>query len=188
MIRLVDCQEVAKLLGVSPEIILAVARVESGSDINQFLFEPHVFSRLTGHHYDSTHPHVSYPIWDRKKYPTTKLGRQLQFENAIMLDALKAYESASWGLFQIMGFNYEVLGYSSALSMATDLKASTVANMRAFGDIIKYMNLVKILQNKKWDKFARVYNGPGFKSNNYDIKIEAAYAGILKEESGKANA
>lgn len=179
-IKLADCTACASELELDPHIILAVARVESGSDMNSFLFEPHVFSRLTEGRYDRSHPAVSYQVWDRNKYPKTAYARQSQFDDAVKLEPFKAYEAASWGLFQIMGYHYKTLGYSNALHMATDLKSGVEPNVKAFCKIVHAMGLTQALRDENWAKFARGYNGPGYKVNNYDVKIAATYNTILK--------
>lgn len=177
-----ECEACADSLGISPELVQTVARVESQGDLSAFLFEPHVFSRLTNHKYDATHPDVSYPNWDRTKYPSRKENRLIQLGKAIRLEPLKAYEAASWGIFQIMGFNYKDAGYTSALSMSQDLQSSVVANINAFGNMLRKMGLIDTLRNKEWEKFARVYNGPGFKLNNYHIKMQNEYERIINSQ------
>lgn len=175
-------EPVAELLDIAPELILTVARVESANDILGFLFEPHVFSKLTNHQYDETVPDISYSKWDKTKYPKTKEARLRQFSRAVNVEPLKAYESASWGLFQIMGFHYKLLGYSSSIAMAQDLQESIEANINAFGKIIRDMNLVDTLRAKEWEKFARIYNGPGYKLNNYHIKLQNEYDRIINSQ------
>jgi len=176
MINLSDCISCGDELGIDPKIIQAVARVESGSgDLNAFLFEPHIFSKLTNHIYDESNPELSYPQWDRSKYPPTKLARQIQFDRAALLNSSNAYASASWGLFQIMGFNYKICKYTSAVSMATNLRSAIEPNVKAFCHMVSNMGLVDILQNHEWAKFARVYNGPGYKLNHYDTKLAAEW-------------
>lgn len=175
MIRLVDCIECSNNLALEPEIIQAVANVESGKDINAFLFEPHVFSRLTYHKYDLSHPDVSYPAWDRTRYPKNVLARQDQFDKAEQLAGDLAYRSASWGLFQIMGYHYNVLGYKSAKLMATDLRSTVLPNINAFGEFIRMNGLIDNLRNQDWERFARGYNGQGYRLNKYDTRIAEEY-------------
>lgn len=161
-------------------MVLAVARVESANDMEAFLFEPHVFSKITQHKYDRMHPAISYPTWDRTKYPKTRNGRMAQFGEATGLEPLKAYEAASWGLFQIMGYHFKVLKYTSAVSMASNLKVDLAANVTAFGRIVKEMGIVETLRDKQFSKFARAYNGPGYKLNSYDLKMEAEYYNLMR--------
>jgi len=175
MISIADCQACADELGLDPKIIQTVARVEGTGDTNQFLYEPHIFSRLTNHIYDAEYPELSYPEWDRSKYPPTKLTRQIQFERVVRLDAMRAYESTSWGIFQIMGFNHKICKYKSALEMAIDLKSGYQPNIVAFGRMIRNMGLIDTLRNHEWAKFARSYNGPGYKLNHYDTKLAAEW-------------
>lgn len=188
MIKLVDCEEVSNSLDVEPEIILAIARVESSQDINGFLFEPHQFSRLTEHKFDKRYPTISYSKWDPSRYPKTKAEKQRQFDTAAKLDIDKTYEATSWGLFQIMGYHYHVCLYGSAISMATDLRAGIDQNMKAFGLMIKHMNLITALKNKEWEYFAKIYNGPSFRVLNYDLKIKTEYDSIIaRTHAGFAN-
>jgi hypothetical protein len=169
------CRECANLLEVEPEILQTVARVESLGDPTAYLFEPHVFSRITNHRYDITRPQISYPIWDRKKYPKTQKLRDEQFRLAVATEPFKAFEAASWGIFQIMGYHYKLLGFGSALSMSTTLKQNVEANVLCFGAIVKDMNLQQALRDKNWAAFAKKYNGPSYKLNHYDTKMAAEY-------------
>lgn len=171
------CIDIAAELGCDIPAIRAVAEVESGgrTNLKVFLFEPHWFSRLTSRRWDATHPDVSYPRWDRKKYPKTLKAKMAQFGEACVLDSQKAYESCSWGLFQIMGYHYLVCDYESAMQMALALQNTIDANVVAFGKVIRYMKLDDELRNHQWDLFARKYNGPEYFRNHYDLKIERAY-------------
>lgn len=171
------CLEAAAALGCDVATIQAVADVESGgrTDPTVFLFEPHWFSRLTNGHYDYLHPTLSYPRWDRAKYPRTRAARDAQFAAACKLDGDKAHQAASWGLFQIMGFNHAACGYSSAEAMADALKTSVAENVRAFCHFIKASGWAEYLAARDWAGFARRYNGPGYAQNAYDRKLRAAW-------------
>lgn len=181
-ITLGHCQACADTLGIRPELVQTVASVESQGDASAFLFEPHVFSRLTNHKYDETRPDLSWPKWDKSRYLKHKEDRLIQFGKAVFLEPLKAYESASWGLFQIMGFHYKVCGYGSALAMSQELQSNVEANVAAFGFIIRDMHLVDTLKAMEWEKFAKIYNGPGYKLNNYHIKMQNAYDRITDSQ------
>lgn len=185
MIRIADCLECASDLGLEPEIIQAVAIVESGKDINAFLFEPHVFSNLTNHKFDASYPDISYQEWDRSRYPKNPITKQIQFDKAVELGGDKAYQATSWGLFQIMGYHYRLLGYDSAKSMSIDLQSTIQPNVSAFGKFLRNKGLIDNLRNKEWDKFARLYNGPAYKLNKYDTNIAKEYA-KLKSGNSKA--
>lgn len=87
-----------------------------------------------------------------------------------------AYESCSWGLFQIMGFHWERLGYASVDDYVSAMRANEGNQLHAFCQFIKTdKKLHQALKDKNWAAFARIYNGPGYKKNRYDQKMQAEY-------------
>lgn len=114
-------QKLAKQLGTEVASLRAVAEVESRgegflpdpSTLPKILFEGHVFHRLTQGRFDVDHPGISYTKWDRAKYSGSLQGEWERLDTASALDRSAALESASWGAFQIMGFNYAACGYST---------------------------------------------------------------------------
>ncbi|MGE0597039.1 MAG: N-acetylmuramidase family protein [Hyphomonadaceae bacterium] len=163
-----DFEVVAQSLGCEVEAVQAVVEVESGS-LGAFgadgrlviLFEPHIFSRQTNRQYDTTHPNLSYRSWDPSKYPRGQDARWDQLRQAYALDPEAAMASASYGLFQIMGFNHNVCGFPSAKAFVADMAKSQARQLAAFGNFVRGNNLADELQRKDWEGFARVYNGSG---------------------------
>ena len=158
----------AQRLGVEREAIQAVVQVESGplgafaSDGRPvILFEPHIFSRLTQRRFDATNPNVSYPSWDRTRYPRDQAGRWAQMAEAYALDREAALGSASYGLFQIMGFNHSRCGFPTASAFVAAYCQSQVAQLQAFEAFIRNAGLLDELQRLDWEGFARGYNGSG---------------------------
>ncbi|NLC36068.1 MAG: N-acetylmuramidase family protein, partial [Alcaligenaceae bacterium] len=87
-----------------------------------------------------------------------------------------AYESASWGAFQIMGFHWQMLGYKSVQEMVADASRSEGAQLGQFVRFILADDaLHKALKARKWSAFARIYNGPAYADNLYDVKLARAY-------------
>lgn len=84
--------------------------------------------------------------------------------------------SASYGLFQIMGFHATSLGFTSAEEFVNFMDKSEANQLEAFGRFLKKNNLVNYLKKKDWAGFAKRYNGPGYKQNKYDTKMANAYA------------
>lgn len=96
------------------------------------------------------------------------LAQQIDFDSAV--------ESASWGLFQIMGFHWQVLGYESAKAFARAMNQSEGQQLDAFVRFIKAdAGLHRALRSKDWADFARRYNGPAYAKNQYDVKLAEAY-------------
>lgn len=91
------------------------------------------------------------------------------------LDAQAALESASWGRFQIMGFNYRSAGYTTLANFVLAMFQSEANHLIAFVNFIKAQGLAEALANKDWAAFAAGYNGPAYNSNRYDLKMREAY-------------
>jgi hypothetical protein len=103
---------------------------------------------------------------------------QLLLARSIDVDV--ANMSASWGAFQIMGFNFKQSGMPSIKEFVD--KSHTIE-----GQFELFVNLLsndaitcKALRRKAWTSFARRYNGPGYAANKYDTKLAAAYARLAK--------
>ena len=98
-----------------------------------------------------------------------------RLDQAAALDRELALQSASWGLFQIMGFHYERLGLTLQ-EFVNSAYRSTRDHLELFVRfILGDSRLVKALQARDWRAFARLYNGPGYAKNRYDKKMAAAY-------------
>lgn len=83
---------------------------------------------------------------------------------AMSVDQSCALQSASWGLFQIMGLNFMFCGYSSIFNYVADMKASEKNHVKAFVTYIqKYRQgaLWSALKAQNFLAFATGYNGKG---------------------------
>lgn len=165
---------------IEPAKIKAVADIESrGSGFLSngqpvILFEAHIFSRLTGRRYDSTHPHISSRRWNRKLYKGGTREHD-RLEQAVRLDRNAALQSASWGAFQIMGFNYKLCGKSTVQEFINAVYKDELSHYELFFEFIKNTKLINHLKTENWAAFARGYNGPGYSQNKYDTKLKQAY-------------
>lgn len=176
-----DYRRAAVILGCEAAAIRAVADVESGgrggflSDGRpKILFESHLFSRLTGGQYDATHPDISTAKWTRNYVGGA--GEHKRLERAMQLDHEAALKSASWGKFQILGLNHEVVGSRTVDEFVEAQKRSEKEHLDAFVNFILSNDLTDQLRDRHWAGFALKYNGPGYATNNYDQKMAAAYA------------
>jgi len=179
-----DIDRAALLLRVTPAHIRAVMTVESrggGFDPKgrpTILFEPHVFHRRTNGQF-SPSPY-SYAKWRDRPYPTTMDGRWSQMADAASMDEAAALESASWGLFQIMGFHWKALGYESAQAFSAAMTASEGNHLDALVRFIKANALADELgackpgNAESCRAFAAGYNGSGYAANGYHTKLAAA--------------
>jgi hypothetical protein len=177
-----DFQTAAQRIGCDEAAIRAIAHVESrGTGFNPdgslvILFEGHVFSRLTDGKYDHITPDISYPTWDRSHYGKNYREEQARLLRAMTLDPELALRSTSMGRFQIMGFNHRRCGFSDARSMYETMRRSEGSQLQAFvGFILGDAALTRALQIKDWALLARLYNGPRYAENKYDVKLANAY-------------
>jgi hypothetical protein len=176
-----DYADAATALGCDVAMIRAVDRVESnghgfGPDGRPIiLFEPHVFSRLTNHKFDSSYGGVSYPKWGEKPYPPSQAARWDQLLFAAKLDHDAAYQSASYGRFQIMGFNFGLCGFATVGAFVDAMGRSERDHLMAFVQFVLSSKLDDELRTRDLLAFATRYNGPG-QASAYAAKLSAALA------------
>ena len=164
-------------LGVDVPAVKAVADVESAgsgflpSGKVKILFEGHVFSKKTGGIYNASHPTISYKKWTRRFYIGGE-GEYSRFTEAFTLNPIGAMLSASWGKFQIMGYNYGYCGFGSVGEFVDALKSGEDAQLKAFIDYCRHVGLDDDLRAHNWDGFAEGYNGPLYQKNRYAQKLQ----------------
>ena len=175
-----DFERAAGALNCETACIKAVAQVESSgggflkSNRPKILFEAHIFSKRTHRKHDKDHADISSKTWNQSLYK----GGEKEYERlevAMGLDGLAALESASWGRFQIMGFNHAACGYKTVMGFVRAMYESEGKQLDAFVSFLQTSKLAAALREKRWADFARGYNGPGYAINKYDVKLKAAY-------------
>jgi peptidoglycan hydrolase-like protein with peptidoglycan-binding domain len=182
-----DFERAARTLQCEIAGIKAVAEVESRGDgflasgRPKILFEAHLFSRRTQHQYDGTHADISSPSWNRALYKGGEKEYE-RLEKAMALNTQAALESASWGRFQIMGFNHQNASFASVETFVNAMFEAEGRHLDAFISFLQATGLTAALREKRWADFARGYNGDGFAENQYDVKLKAAYDKYRKQE------
>lgn len=138
------------------------------------LFERHIFSRETNHQFDSADPNISNP--KPGGYGPSGAPQYDRLMKAIAFNRDAALRSASWGLGQVMGFNAQAAGFADAETMVVAMMESENAQLLAMAHFINgNAKAVTALRNHDWAGFARIYNGPSFAINKYDVKLAAAF-------------
>jgi hypothetical protein len=176
-----DFEDDAAKIGCEVEAVMAVATVESaggGFDPEGFpktLFEGHWFYRLTKGKFATSHPTLCFPKWTREYYGKTWKEEKARLQEAIQLDRNAALMSASWGMFQIMGFNHAKCGFKTIQQFVTAMCKDENAQLEVFTNFIINSGLDDELRDKRWADFARLYNGPEYAKNQYDVKLAAAF-------------
>ncbi|WP_052310996.1 LysM peptidoglycan-binding domain-containing protein [Rubrivivax gelatinosus] len=124
----------------------------------------------------------------------------LRLIRAYSLDATAALEAASWGKFQILGTNYSLCGRPTPVAFVDQMCMSEAAQIGLLANFIqkkppvwidakdtkkgKHPSLLESVRKKDWAMIAFNYNGPGYKTYSYDIKLRAAYEKYRSESKG----
>jgi hypothetical protein len=169
---------------LSPAVVKAVIEVESrGRGFNKekqpiILFEGHKFwkylkeagvdpSSLIEGNEEIIYEHLDYRYYGRKQYPRLEKAKAINEEAAL--------KSASYGMFQIMGFNHELVGFDNVFEMVEYLSKSEKNQLEAFMIFLRNTACYEDLKAKDWVSFARHYNGSRYRENQYDTRLRYAY-------------
>lgn len=199
-----DYVDAAATIGCEVAVIKAVRAVEcprGGFYANGFpvlLFEPFQFSDLTKGAFDGktvTIKDTKYPLSiNRRKKPWTVANamygpssiQQAKLVAARVLDNDSALEACSWGMAQIMGFNYHMCDYANIQDFVNGMCKSEGDQLNAFVHFIKNSKMDQFLVNKDWVRFAVRYNGnrqdkgTADKTDDYSYFLEKAYKKLCK--------
>ncbi|WJS93551.1 N-acetylmuramidase family protein [Flavobacterium johnsoniae] len=187
-----DLMDFSKQFNLELAVVKAVNEVESngkGFLIDgrpKILFEGHIFWRELEKRNINPNSYINSNTQDilfekyTKKYYVGGTAEYTRLEKARNLAQDKRFidaanSSASWGLFQIMGFNATSIGYKSIDEFVEKMNQNEGEHLKAFGLFLEKNNLIGILRNKNWASFALKYNGPAYKTNKYDEKLMRAY-------------
>lgn len=185
LLKHADIINASKKLDVDVASVMAVNEVESlgagfiKPGMPTILFERHIFYRMLREKgIDTAALESRYPgIVNRR--PGGYAGGQSEYTRlaaAVDIHRESAYESCSWGAFQIMGFHWELLGFSSAQDLVDYASKDESSQLDIFVRFVMANRAMhKALQEKKWAAFAKLYNGPAYARNFYDIKLARAY-------------
>lgn len=188
-----DIKASAKGLGVEAAALKSVIDVECpkpGFDDEgrpTILFEPHkMWKYLTLANFitkrdqlQALFPDMCNRTWDKSLYNVRPQHEKLAVCEVLHWDA--AHMSCSWGKGQVMGFNWQDLKYPSLKAFIDAMHESEAAQIDAMCRFIKVNGLVDELQRRDWAGFALRYNGEGYKANDYDTRLAAAYKKAKKE-------
>ena len=106
-------------LNVEVAVLKAVKEVESCgkaliNGVPVMLFEGHIFwqrlvtRKIDPNKYVKGNEDILYRSWTKKYYTGKNSGEFARLQKAIKINEAAAYESASYGMFHIMGNNYKV--------------------------------------------------------------------------------
>ncbi|MGJ0236997.1 N-acetylmuramidase domain-containing protein [Novosphingobium fluoreni] len=182
-----DLKEAATRLGCSLAQIRAVRQVEAAgkgydkAGMPKILYERHLFHRLTGGKFSPA------PFSQSKAggYTNDANGDGIVDSWDRLCEAIAtgevdaAFQSCSWGLFQVLGQWWDELGYPSPFAMAWTSAQSEGDQLEMFVRYVEHFGLTDELRQLSPNPvtcraFAAAYNGPGYRQYVYDEKLAAA--------------
>lgn len=178
---------IARTMDVEPAALLAVTEVESGGRLTVKIdgreeplirFEGHYFHRLLAEEKraEARKKGLASPRAGAVKNPASQVARWRLLDEAMAIDRAAALQSVSWGIGQVMGSHWKMLGYASVEDLVAEARSGVAGQVRLMLRFIKANGLTGLLNTHDWAAFARAYNGPGYRVNRYDSRIAAAYA------------
>lgn len=194
----IDLPEVGSKIGVGEDIVHTFIEVETrGTGFDKqgrvvILFEPHVFYRhLKGEkRARAVEQGLAYPKWGTKPYPKDSYSRLVR---AMEIDETAALKACSWGMGQIMGENFHMVGYDSVQHMVQAFADDEETHLEAMIEFVKHNSIdddlrrieAKTKAGQKvtaadWIPIVRVYNGAGYAKNDYHNRAARAYNKWLK--------
>lgn len=179
-------RDIAQGHGWEPAALAAIAEVESGGkayDLVDGRREPLI--RWEGHYFDrrltgearkrARAAGLASPTAGKIANPVKQAARWQLLARAIEIDAGAAYESCSWGVGQVMGAHWRMLGFASVTELVNLCRRDVAGQIEVMARYIDKAGLADALRRRDWPGFARGYNGPNYRANAYDTKMAAAY-------------
>lgn len=184
-----DLAKAAEDIGCDLPAAKAFSEVESrgaGFDTNglpKILFERHQFYKYLklakGEAVASDVMLHNQDICSQKPggYTAPNTSEHARLQKAASWDRDAALMSASWGRFQVMGFNWKTCGYQSLRAFINDAYTGEDGHLRMFTGFVKAdQKLRQAIIDHDWAEAARRYNGADYAKNAYDKKLAAAYS------------
>jgi hypothetical protein len=184
-------------LGMDPAIAIAIIATESAGaglgddgrliirfEVHQFLAYCNDQTRpVAGQHFrfdgSKTYQDPLQQMWRRDPngewqpvHVGGQAGQWAVLDFARQIDPFAALMCISMGAPQVMGFNYELLGYRSAQAMFDDFQRSEHTQIASLFRFIEARGLVDAVRNREFRALAAAYNGEG----QVDL-----YAGLIQK-------
>lgn len=179
----VDLPRLGSLIRVGEDELHAFMDVESrGSGFDKLgrpkiLFEMHKFY---AHLPQSKRSQAEAQFLAAPRWGALPYGKESdqypKLEKALKIDETAALKSCSWGMFQVLGENHRICGYDTVQAFVLAMMEDEENHLAACIQFLIANHLDDDLRAHRWEILARGYNGPGYKKNQYDSKLTAAYA------------
>ena len=173
---------------VRPDCLLALCLKETNGELSSgrcvISTEGHVFYRnLTGAKRErAVAEGLAWPSWDLSRHPRTQKIAYARLARMRAIDKEAAFKSVGMGWGQVLGENFADLGFASAGEMwnrAQSIEGQSELVMRFLLANKLAGHLNRLPDPVAARKFARGYNGRGYKKNRYDTLLIRHYDDIV---------
>lgn len=179
----IDLPRIGAQIGVGEDELHAFLEVESrGSGFDalgrpKILFEMHKFyaNLPREKRAEAIRQGLASQRWGQLPYGKES-EQYSKLERAIKIDEEAALKSCSWGLVQVMGENHLMVGYKTIGDFVRAMMADEENHVQVCVEFLKANHIDDDLRAHRWEIVARVYNGPGYKKNEYHLKLPRAFA------------
>lgn len=197
------CRAKAAERNIPSAHVAAIVDVESrglvfdpaGSGRPMILFEQHLFARkLSGDALtEALRRGLATKSHKKNKYPKAQADRWKQIEAAQELchefgvSDVAAFESASYGVGQVLGEHWNELGFASFGDFYKTMMSGAGGQIDIMLKFVKVNGLEDELREGRWPAFFRGYNGPDYARLGYHLRIAKAlalYGGESAEPDG----
>ena len=167
----IDVGSLAQQVGMKPAFLMAIMKIESAGNPSAIRFEPHLFNRKTS---GAKVPFTQAP--GKSFSLTSSETNRGAFDRAFAIDPDAAVRSTSWGLGQVLGGHLINLYRSPQRGVEAFYTDPNKVSMELIVEWLRDSPSAVSAANKEdFAGFARLYNGPNYKMNNYDVKLREAY-------------
>lgn len=141
--------------------------------------------RWEGHYFDRLVPAklqakarawgLASPTVGGVKNPASQEARYEVLAKGKTLDVTAAISSCSWGVGQIMGAHWQWLGFKSAEEFESTVQSGFSGQLAVMFAFMRKSGVVPHLRRLDWSAVARIWNGPKYAANKYDVKMKQYY-------------
>ena len=160
--------------GLEPYHLLGIGEVETRNDPGS---EGRPLIRVERHYFrDRVDPDKMRRADQLRLFtnPSSQADRWNNYGKLAQLNDRAAKESHSWGIGQVMGANWQSLGYEDVDDFVNAALTGPEGQFYQMARFLDVNGLMASLREGNLEKVARVYNGPNHAQNNYVAKLRSA--------------
>jgi hypothetical protein len=95
--------------------------------------------------------------------------------SAYACGSVAALSSSAWGIGQIMGFNYQTVGFRSVWDMVDSMRTRPLSQVdAAVNFILANPDLAELFRVRSFRGISRFYNGPNYAAGGYHLTLRQA--------------